>query len=151
MNTFRLTAPFVSGVALAAIFIASISLGSGLVLGPDRLASVVQHGMVEGQFVPDPREEYFTECSLLMMQFLKHESVFLNAIDSIWSQLVDGQPCLTLQAMVQTHASPGTPFSYVNYPFGGRHLLAFVLSILSVHDAKMLYEFLSYGSVVILL
>jgi hypothetical protein len=151
MNCFRLAAAFVSGVILAAIFIASISVGSGLLLGPDRLATVVQHGMLDGQFIPDPREEHFSECSLLMMQFLKHENIFLNAIDSIWSQLIDGKPCLTLQTMVQTNSGQGTPFSYVNYPFGSRHLLVFVLSILSVQGARILYEFLSYGSVVALL
>ena len=151
MNYFRRSAAFVSGLGLAAIVIALISVGSGLVLGPDRLAKVVQDGILAGQFVPDPREEYFTECSILMMQYLKHANIFLNAIDSVWTQPVDGQPCLSLQMMVETNTGLGAPFSYVNYPFGSRHLLAFMLSVLSVQETKMLYEFLSYSSVVALL
>jgi hypothetical protein len=66
----------------------------------------------------------------------------------------DEHPCDTLRILTlgtaQEKAQLPAAVSYFNYPFGSRHLEAFVLSALDYREAAQLYRVLSYASVALL-
>jgi len=154
-TVLRLARHLAIGILSGTLFVLILAVASGLTLTRDRLISVARDGLASGELAFDAHrdEDYFTECSMLTMLYLRHENVFLNAIETRLITSV-AHPCEELQAQL----APGQPLdaydrkqaSYVNYPFGSRYLEALTLSVLDLRDAKRLYALFSYGSVVIL-
>ena len=69
---------------------------------------------------------------------------FLQAIDARLRQN-ENHTCDTLKKTL-LDASDAPVFSYFHYPYGARHLEAFVLSLMSFGNARKLYYALSYSS-----
>jgi hypothetical protein len=145
-----------AGIALGCAAIALLAVLSGFALSDARLAEVVRTAFAENELgdATRIREDFFTECALLEMQKLRQGSVLWSALDTRFIMPVGEAPCDTLRSLVlgtpeQRAALPASA-SYFNYPFGSRHLEAFVLSAIDYGPATALYRGLSYGSVVVL-
>jgi len=129
--------------------VASLSLTSGPIISKARLTEAIKDGFSSGALSQLDR---WVECTNLTMQFVRHDSVILNALDTRWT----GAPrhtCDDLHALV---AGPPYPFQlnpptpYLSYPSGARHLLALPLSVSSLWTTMGLYRVLSYASVLAL-
>ena len=143
------------GVLSATLLVLILAIGSGVTLTRARLIQVAQNALTSGDlpFNTHRDEDYFTECSMLTMQYLRNDNVVLNAIETRFVRSA-AHPCADLQALLTFGRLPGnpapSPMSYVNYPLGSRFLEALILSALDFGTAKRLYALLSYGSVCVL-
>ncbi|MGB9366376.1 MAG: hypothetical protein WCE79_10220 [Xanthobacteraceae bacterium] len=143
------------GIAIACAAVALFAVLSGFTLSDARIAEVAKTAFAKNELAyAELREDFFTECALLQMQALRQPGVFWNALDTRFVMPPDAHPCDTLRVLalgtVEQKASLPASVSYFNYPFGSRHLQAFVLSVLNYAPATMLYRALSYGSVALL-
>lgn len=144
------------GIAAACVAVALFGVLSGFALTDARLVEVIRNAFANGELAYADRthEDFFSECALLEMQQLRRRDSLLSAFDT---KLLDGpgdHPCdwlraVTLGSAEQKAALPAAA-SYINYPFGSRHLEAFVLSVIDYGPATQLYRALSYGSVAVL-
>ena len=145
-----------TGITTACAAVTLFAILSGFALSDARIAEVVRTVFAKDELAHPARirEDLFTECALLTMQILRHDNAFRAALDTRFILLPDEHPCDTLRTLVLGTAEQRTslpaPVSYFNYPFGSRHLEAFVLSALDYGPATTLYRALSYGSVVLL-
>jgi hypothetical protein len=136
--------------------ILTLTMVSGLTFPGARLVHVGQNALTSGElaFNEHREEDYFTECSLLIMQYARAPGLFRNAIETRFG-MEARHPCQDFESLITTGKMPsgsGTPVgSYVNYPFGSRYLTALVLNVLDLRSARSLYGFLSYGSILILI
>jgi hypothetical protein len=143
------------GLLLGVCIVMTLAMVSGLALSRERLQHLVSDWLASGQAQWDTHheEDYFTECSLLTMSYVRRDNVWLNLIQTQFF-LDGGHPCEDLRALVaRTLPSSGEVHPagpYVNYPFGSRYLEAVALSVLNIRQTKILYSILSYGSVVCL-
>jgi hypothetical protein len=125
-------------------------------LSDARIAQVVETAFAKNELgdATRIREDFFTECALLEMQKLRQGNVLRSALGTRFVMPRGEHPCDTLRTLVsgtsEHRASLPAPVSYFNYPFGSRHLEAFVLSALDYRAASQLYRALSYGSVALL-
>lgn len=144
------------GIAAACAAAALFATLSGFALSDARLSEVVKRAFANGElaYASHIREDFFGECALLSMLKLRHASAVWSALDTRFILQMDEHPCDTLHALVlgtaDEKASLPADVSYFNYPFGSRHLEAFVLNALDYGPAASLYRVLSYGSVVLL-
>ena len=131
------------GIAAAAAALALFSLLSGFALSDARLAEVVKNAFAKDElaYAERIREDLFTECALLTMQKLRPGGVLSSALDTRFIMPPDEHPCETLRALVLATAGQkallSAPVSYFNYPFGSRHLEAFVLSAVDYGPAEV--------------
>jgi hypothetical protein len=129
---------------------------SGFMLNRDRLLLVVRTALEQGELPHTTRtdEDFFTECALLEMQYLRPAPVLLNAVETLFLQAEGVHPCQSLRTMVagteMEKARLPAPTPYVNYHFGSRYLEAFTLSVLEYPSAAAFYQLLSYCSVLLL-
>jgi hypothetical protein len=155
MKIVRLSRNLTIGVLSGTLLVLFLAIVSGATLTRPRLISVAQEALASGElpFNAHRDEDYFTECSMLTMQYLRNDNLVLNAIETRFVMSA-AHPCEDLQALLTFGRLPGTPgsspTSYVNYPFGSRYLEALILSALDFGSAKQLYALLSYGSVCVL-
>jgi len=144
------------GIAAACGGVALFATLSSFALSDARIADVVKTAFSQGDlaYATRVREDFFTECALLSMQKLRQGSAFWSALDTRFILRMDEHPCDTLRTLVlgaaEEKASVRAAVSYFNYPFGSRHLEAFVLSALDYGPATTFYRALSYGSIVLL-
>ena len=144
------------GIAAACVTAALFAVLSSFVLSKQRLADVVGTAVAQNQltFASRKDEDLFTVCALLEMQHLRSGGRFQSALDTKFLMRDGEHPCDTLRTLVlgsaEARAALPPAVSYFNYPFGSRHLAAFVLSALDFGQATRLYHILSYGSVVLL-
>jgi hypothetical protein len=145
-----------AGIALACAAAALFAVLSGFALSDARLVEVIKMAFERDQlaYAARIREDFFTDCALLTMQKLRQGSVLRGALDTRFLMRQDEHPCDTLRTLAlgsaEERASLPASFSYFNYPYGSRHLQAFVLSALDFGQATSLYRAVSYGSVVLL-
>ena len=144
------------GIAAACATVALFAVLSGFALSDARLVEVVKTAFAKEEiaYATRIREDFFTECALLTMQKLRQGGVFPSALDTRFIMPSGEPPCDTLRALVlgtaEERASLPAAVSYFNYPFGSRHLEAFVLSAFDYGPATVLYRVFSYGSVALL-
>jgi hypothetical protein len=144
------------GIAAACAAVALFAVLSSFALSDARVAEVVKTAFAKKElaYAAHIREDFFTECALLAMQKLRHGSAFWSALDTRLILRTDEHPCDTLRTLVmgsaEERASLPAAASYFNYPFGSRHLEAFMLSALDYGPATALYRALSYSSVALL-
>ena len=144
------------GIAMGCVAIALFAILSSFALSDARVAEVARTAFAKDElaYATRIREDFFTECSLLTMQKLRRGGVFRSALDTRFVMPLDEHPCDTLRILAlgtaEQRAALPASVSYFNYPFGSRHLEAFVLSVLDYGPATMLYRALSYGSVALL-
>ena len=149
-------AAIVSAVASLAV-IAAFAVLSGPALSPSRITAVIQQAFARGDLPWSERrdEDFFTECAMLQMQLLRPESAWQQAIDTKFRMTAGEHPCDTLRISVSGSPEQKVTLapvqSYYHYPYGARHIEAFVLSALSYRRAARLYKILSYGSLALLL
>ena len=146
-----------TGIAIGCAFVFLFAIASSLFLTQERLAHVVRHAFAHDDLPSNPRtsrteEDFFTECAMLQMQFLRDSGVILGAAVNRWHRTAP-HPCETLRTMLaapEEKPSSPRPGPYVNYAFGSRHLEAVVLSLFEFGTARGAYKFISYLSVVLL-
>ena len=151
----RLSLSIIGGIALTICVLAAFGLIAGSTLSRDRLVHVVKKAYADGELAltERPNEDLFTECALLTMLYLRVDGL-RDLVDTrfVFSESID--PCETLRVVVNEaprDSSIKGPYSYLNYPWGSRHLEALVLSGFEYPAARALYRTLSYASVVFLL
>jgi hypothetical protein len=141
-----------AGLAIVMIF----ALSSGFFLSRDRLISVAATALAQGELPHTSRtnEDFFTECAMLEMQYLRPGNPLLNVFDTRLLSPENIHPCQMLRRLVTgtgyDREQVGGPVSYVNYPYGSRHLEAVVLSVMDFKTARSIYLWASYLSVVTL-
>jgi len=145
-----------AGIAIACGAVALFAVLSSLALSEARIADAVKAAFAKDElaYATRIREDFFTECAMLEMQQLRQGNVFRSALDTRLIMRPEEHPCDTLRKLVlgtaEERASLPAAVSYFNYPYGSRHLQAFVLSALEFGTAASLYRALSYGSVIVL-
>lgn len=144
------------GIVAACAAVALFAVLSGFALSDARIAEVVETAFATGELCDATRirEDFFTECALLTMQKVRQGGAFRSALDTRFIMTPAERPCDDLHTLVlgteEQRGSLPAPVSYFNYPFGSRHLEAFVLSALDYGPATKLYRALSYGSLALL-
>lgn len=145
------------GIVAACVAVALFAALSGFVLSERRLSEVVRTAVTQNEldYAARTDEDFFTECAVLEMQHLRRGGIFLGAFDTRFLMRPGEHSCDSLRKMMlgsaEEKASLPAAVSYYNYPFGSRHLEAFVLSVLDYGPATLLYRVLSYGSLALLL
>lgn len=144
------------GIAAACVAVALFAVLSGFALSERRLTEIVRSAVAQNELEYAARtdEDFFTECALLEMQNLRRGGVLLGAFDTRFLMRAGEHPCDSLRTMMlgsaEEKAALPAAVSYYNYPFGSRHLEAFVLSVIDYGPATLLYRVLSYGSLALL-
>ena len=119
-----------AGVFAATLVILILATASAYTLSRARLIAVAQAALAEGELPFDTHrdEDYFTECSMLTMLYLRNDSVWLDVIETRFTSQL-GHPCEDLRVLLGSagrfESNPLKPRPYVNYPFGSRYLEAF--------------------------
>ena len=146
-----------SGVFTGLILVVVFGILSGFALSPERLIHVAGAALERGELPHTTRtnEDFFTECAMLEMQFLRPASLLHNVFDTRLVFPEDGiHPCQMLRTMVtqpeKDAALRSAARSYPNYPYGSRHLEAIVLSFLEIETARTVYLWISYLSILAL-
>ena len=130
-----------AGVFAATLVILILATASAYTLSRARLIAVAQAALAEGELPFDTHrdEDYFTECSMLTMLYLRNDSVWLDVIETRFTSQL-GHPCEDLRVLLGSagrfESNPLKPRPYVNYPFGSRYLEALTLSFVELGTAK---------------
>jgi hypothetical protein len=144
-----------AGILLTICALAIFSVVAESMLSRDRLVHVTKKAFANGElaFATRTNEDFFTECSMLTMQYLRRDGAVLSTVDNQFARSEKYHPCEVLRILVNEEPRDDsiTFYSYLNYPYGSRHLEALVLSMMDYAAAKTLYCILSYGSIVFLL
>ncbi len=139
---------------IAAILL--FSMLAGFALSHNRLVRVVHTAIERNDLAYDARhdEDFFTECSLLQMQYLRPHSVLLNTIKTQMIIQPGMHPCQVLRILALgseiERARLPAPVLASNYFFGARFLEALTLSVFDYRSSQACYQYLSYASIVIL-
>jgi hypothetical protein len=146
----------IGGIVLTICALAVFSLIAESMLSRDRLVHVTKKALANGElaFATRANEDFFTECSMLTMEYLRRDGAVRDSIDTQFALSDKYHPCEVLRILVNEEPRDATiigPYSYLNYPYGSRHLEAMVLSVIDYAAAKTLYRILSYGSIIFLL
>jgi hypothetical protein len=144
----------IGGIVLTICALAAFNLVAKSTLSHDRLVRVVKKAYTDGELAlaARPNEDFFTECALLTMLYLRQDG-FRDVVDTQFAFSESIDPCEVLRVVVNQEPRDNSikgPYSYLNYPWGSRHLEALVLSALEYSAAKTLYRILSYGAIVFL-
>lgn len=143
----------VAGLTAAIILWYGLAAASHFALSHERAVQVITQAVAAGQFpyLEKEREDYFTECSLIGLQYARRHSVVQDLADSRLLGVSAGtHPCDVLTAIANGGSIP-TPYSYFDYPMGGRFVEAMAFSVIDFGTAQAVYMALSYGSVASLL
>jgi len=145
----------VGGILFTICALALFAALSDLSLSRDRLVNVTKEALATDQLDFSGLErDLFTECSLLTMSYLRHDSSLLNIVDTKFSWGPGKyHPCESLEILINNDQPEGIvgPYSYLNYPWGSRHLQELVLGQVNYSTARSVYSFLSYFSIVFML
>jgi hypothetical protein len=166
MEISRIVAIWTLACVVTIVILSGFAVLSGPAFTHARAVAVSKHALLNGDLdvtgqtingnYTEPGDN-FTECSMLLMQIERPVGVFLQAIDThlpdgVFLQAIDthlrqtdNHPCDILKKTL-VDASDAPALSYFHYPYGARHLEAFVLSLMSFGKARKLYYALSYGS-----
>lgn len=141
--------PAIGALLAIAAFIA-LATTSHFSLTQDRLAAAVREANMHGDLDWDANhnEDYFTECSLLMMERLRRGQLLHDIIDTRWALLDFGHPCETLKAMLDGKLKASSVYTYSAYPFAPRHLAAVAISLTGIGQAKNVYLAAAYASII---
>jgi hypothetical protein len=140
------------GILIGLVAIMIFGLLSGYFLSRDRLVHVATTALERGELPHTTRtnEDFFTECAMLEMQYLRPPGLLLNVFDTRLLSPEKLHPCQMLRVLVtgakNDSEQVGEPVSYVNYPYGSRHLEAVVLSVMEFNTARLMYMWVSYLS-----
>ncbi|HEX8168878.1 MAG TPA: hypothetical protein VF601_24205 [Beijerinckiaceae bacterium] len=134
-----------AGTAAGLVALACLAAVAHVALSPARLDRIVRDAAAVGDldYPRNRNEDFFSECSLLIMIRDRNESTMRDVLETRWARPAAGEhPCTTLQRPT----GQAEPTSYVNYPYGSRFLAALVLSFVKIGDARGLYSILSYAA-----
>lgn len=163
----KLTRSIAAGFAAGLAFVLLLGVLSGWATSRDAAVGIARDALRSDAVAHPfsyPEEDYFTECALLVTMTARATGTARNVVET-WlpmEAVTLGHPCEVLRRYVAgdvryTPAPSGRAnggarwdLPYVSYWFGGMHLEAVVLRVLSFEQAQDLYRVLSYGSVVIL-
>jgi hypothetical protein len=145
----------IAGIVLTICALAAFSLIAESTLSRNRLVHVAKKALANGElsFATRTNEDFFTECALLTMLYLREDGALRDLVDTRFAFSGNIHPCGVLRVLVNEEPRDNSiigPYSYLNYPWGSRHLEALVLSAFEYSAAKTLYRILSYGSIVFL-
>lgn len=100
-------------------------------------------------------KEHFGECTMLMTEHLRPRNPIRNAIDTFFAHDIRYHPCDVLGAVLfgrpPTDVRLGPVYSYLQYPFGQRHLLGLLLSVMEIWEIRQIYAMLSALTVALLM
>lgn len=140
-----------SGYLLALLAVSVVSIADTS-LPEQRIQQIVASADMDGSFDwrAHPGQDYFTECAMVTMELLRPKSAQQNSVDSLFAHDDRNHPCENLKYLLVGGAPPGfamgEPSSYVQYPFGVRHLAGFLFNFLNFQHLRALYWILSYLS-----
>jgi hypothetical protein len=146
-----------AGFMAALIVALLITTSSSVMSDRARLTARIGVAYAAGQLVPsaDWGKDLFTECSLLVMQLVRHDNLVLDAIDTRFTHDFRYQPCDTLVHVANVSPIRGIslpePVSYLNYWFGSRYLAALLLSFAEMRTVRLINLVASYLSIILLL
>src|SRR5215813_14263256 len=116
-----------TGILVGCLLCGTFAVASGYIFSRSRLAHVTQEAFTSGALSPKAQTgDAFQECGLLMMQHLRKENPFVNAIDTVWSAYpgTPRHPCEQLYLYITNAADreilQRASYEYPDYPFGAR-------------------------------
>jgi hypothetical protein len=142
----KLALSFACGFLIATAACCVIAIAGHIALSEERLAAVVASGFAMAQFeyMPQARiSDPFSDCALLIMEKLRAPGALADLLTTRLTLGPKSHPCdvAGLLLGVPGHPAMDVPpaVSYLNYPFGPRHLAALALSGLEVFQVRAIY------------
>src|SRR5262245_35257226 len=124
----RVAASIATGILVGCLLYGAFAVASGYLFTRSRLVHVTQEAFTSGALSPKAQTgDAFQECGLLMMQHLRRDNPFVNAIDTVWSAYpgTPRHPCEQLYLYITNDADReilrSASYDYPDYPFGARH------------------------------
>lgn len=156
-NYLRTAGYFCKGLIGAILLIFVINTISSIVSSSDRIKENIKLSYRMGELEPYRfmNKDNFTECSIITMQIVRHDSYLPDIVDTRLSVSGDNHPCEDLASIAgepgARSISLGEPASYVNYWFGSRYLSGLFLNFTDVGALRTMYLIISYASVLLLI
>lgn len=151
LNYVNLIKKFLIGFVVSMLLILSVNVIAHFTDTNKIKSMVLQAGQAgELDYLKDTRKDSFTDCSLLTMQIIRENNLWLDTFNTKLGGFADQHPCVSAKTLVENGTITGVE-SYVNYWFGTRYIAQIFFNFLTYSQLHALYHFLSYAAFAIFL